>query len=313
MHPRSRAELLADGYTEHAVRGGVRSGRIERIRHGYYAERDGWDGAYVEERQRILARAAADAAHTPPVFCHVTAAALHRLPLSRHVDERAHVLAREGGSGTSTGSVQRHRDRWDGDAVDCGGLLVTTLARTVFDVARRARRETAMACADAAIRQIAARDDGRRLEAEADAAFRQEIRDLAARFTGARGVARARFVAEAMDPCAESPGESISGLYLRDIGFRTFDRQVEIQVPEGRRYFVDFAFAGILGEYDGATKYLNRAMRGGRSSEQVVFDEKRREDRIRAATGRRVLRWTTREIRTRDTFREFLSSHGVRP
>jgi len=38
-------------------------------------------------------------------------------------------------------------------------------------------------------------------------------------------------------------------------------------------------------------KYLRDELRSGRSAAEVVVDEKVREDRLRAATGARVVRW----------------------
>ena len=46
----------------------------------------------------------------------------------------------------------------------------------------------------------------------------------------------------------------------------------------------------LVGEADGDRKYLDEAYRGGRSVEQVLLDEKVREDRVRAL-GRGFSRW----------------------
>jgi hypothetical protein len=46
----------------------------------------------------------------------------------------------------------------------------------------------------------------------------------------------------------------------------------------------------VILEFDGRIKYTDARFRNGRSPEQVLFDEKRREDRLRAVRGVRTLR-----------------------
>ena len=287
-------------------------GSLHRVRHGYYAESAGWSAAHAEERERALARTATDAARLPLVFSHITAAALHGLPLIDHVPSRAHVMARQATSGGSNAAVMRHRDRWDGSAVELDGFRVTSLARTVVDVARTCRRTTALACADAALRAVAAVPGTGSLDLGAAERLRSECRQMLADARAARGVRAAREIVELADPRAESPGESISRLHILDLGFDDVRVQVAIRVAGGALFRVDLGFAGVLGEFDGRSKYLDPARRGGRTAEQVLLDEKRREDLIRAATGQRVLRWGATEVATRDRFARFLASHGIR-
>ncbi|WP_156761939.1 hypothetical protein [Microbacterium karelineae] len=311
MDTYSRRDLVGDGVSDRRLRVEVAQGRAERIRNGHYASRAAWRDAHVEERQVALARAATDAARTPPVVCRATAAAVHGLPLFRHRDSAAHLLSGDRGTGTPSAAVTRHRDRWDGDFVEVDGIRVTTLARTVFDVIRTTRVPTALACADAAIGRVSRIADSRGIDEEAAHEFRADLGLLIADHPGARGVKQARLVVELMDPRADSPGESASRLYAVQLGFTDIVVQREVRVATGARYRVDFEIDGVLGEFDGEVKYRDREMRRGRSVEQVVLDEKRREDEIRAATGQRMIRWTNREIRSRSTFDAFLRDHGI--
>ncbi len=75
---------------------------------------------------------------------------------------------------------------------------------------------------------------------------------------------------------------------------------------------VDFAWPdlGIVGEADGEAKYLDAALRRGRSPERVVVDEKYREDRIRAL-GYRVVRWGWREATNSALLRRRLLAAGL--
>ena len=59
---------------------------------------------------------------------------------------------------------------------------------------------------------------------------------------------------------------------------------------------VDFLFSelGVIGEFDGRVKY-GKQLRGEASVEQVMFEEKRREDAVRAL-GWIVVRWTWADL-----------------
>ena len=314
METYARRSLVEHGATDHELRAFVTAGRIERIRQGYYAHPHEWRDAYIEERQRALALATTDAAAEPPVVCRTTAAAVHGLPLFRIRDDGiAHLLTGDKGSGTRSGSVVRHRDRWDGESVEVEGVRVTTLVRTVFDVARTAPLAAGLACADAAIHRASATDRFHVFDQEKAEQFRDELLVLIARHPGARGITKARFVAEFMDPRADSPGESVSRLYLIQSGFDRVGLQIPVTGITGRHYFVDFEVDGALGEFDGAVKYQNPETRGSRTMEQVVSDEKRREDDIRAASGKRVVRWTFEELTSRAAFLAFLGKNGIHP
>jgi hypothetical protein len=75
---------------------------------------------------------------------------------------------------------------------------------------------------------------------------------------------------------------------------------------------VDFYWPefGIVGEADGDMKYLDPAFRAGRTAEQVVLDEKIREDRLRAL-GLTVVRWRWRTANDANALRSKLVSAGL--
>ncbi|SJM44528.1 type IV toxin-antitoxin system AbiEi family antitoxin domain-containing protein [Microbacterium sp. JB110] len=308
----SRSDLTRSGLSDRALREALRSGRLLRIRNGHFVDARTWESAHPEQREVAAARAAQRDAHGRHVFSHATAAALHGLPLFRHSPGKPHVMiGNDTLSGTSPG-VARHHDLWDGETTERDGLLVTTLARTTFDVLRTCRAETAVACIDAAMRRIALRAD-RRIDHQRADAFRDEVIRLIQTATGKRGVKQARELIAFADPRAESPGESVSRMYLARLGYERVELQVPIAAPNGRAYTVDFRVSGVLGEFDGARKYVDRGLRAGRSVEQVVLDEKRREDWIRARSSERFVRWTNQEIATPDHFLRFLRSVNVWP
>ncbi|UWF77133.1 hypothetical protein [Microbacterium neungamense] len=105
----------------------------------------------------------------------------------------------------------------------------------------------------------------------------------------------------------------MSRLRLRSLGFREVELQVAVAAPGGGEYFVDFGLEDIpaFGEFDGVGKYLDPAMRGNRSIEDAVLDEKRREDWLRGTSGRPFYRWGDEHIVTVDAFAARLGAFGV--
>lgn len=307
---RSKSQLVSDGFTERRLRDAIGTGELLRLRAGRYVTADEWNGAYAEERERVLAHAAQAEAQAAHVFSHATAAAIHGLPLIRHRTRRAHVMVGQASRSGATPGLQRHRDEWGGDVTTIDGLRVTTLARTAFDVLRSERSETAVTVIDAAMRRAATRPDGR-VDPDMAEAFREDVLSLVTGSSGKRGIKQARRLLEFADVRAESPGESVSRLYFAELGYAPVRVQVPVASPNGGTYFVDFEVSGVLGEFDGAGKYIDPALRGDASAERVVLREKRREDWIRGRTGRRMIRWTNDEIAGLVEFQAYLRAMNL--
>ncbi|MBO9567999.1 MAG: hypothetical protein J7503_04155 [Cellulomonas iranensis] len=92
---------------------------------------------------------------------------------------------------------------------------------------------------------------------------------------------------------AESPGESLSRARMIEIGLVLPALQAEMRDSRGLIGRVDFWWPtlGIVGEFDGRVKYRRDEVDDRRSPDDRLWDEKLREDRLRAA-GSRVVRWT---------------------
>lgn len=123
-------------------------------------------------------------------------------------------------------------------------------------------------------------------------ATRQELEAASDRAGSVRAHARISAVLGFAVGQAESPLESVSRVNLRAAGFPRPNLQVPHYDAAGFIGASDFYWPehGIIGEADGDVKYLDAAVRGERSAEQVVLDEKLREDRLRALP-RTVSRW----------------------
>nr|BFF15511.1 hypothetical protein GCM10025699_68140 [Microbacterium flavescens] len=70
---------------------------------------------------------------------------------------------------------------------------------------------------------------------------------------------------------------------------------------------------GVVGEFDGEVKYRTADMLRGRTPEQVVIDEKRREDALRSMPGvRAVVRWNWADAMRAEPLLAALRRAGVR-
>ena len=99
-----------------------------------------------------------------------------------------------------------------------------------------------------------------------------------------RGFARARRVLEFAESGAASAGESASRVSIAVAGFPAPALQRHF-VADGRDAWADFYWDEVdaIAECDGKGKYLDARLRAGRTIEQVVMDEKYREDDLRVA------------------------------
>ncbi len=312
---RTRRDLLRQGLTDDDISRRHRAGSFVRLRPGSYADAESWGAAYVEAQTIADAVAYLTASRgVPPVFSHQTAAAIHGLPLFRCRRGPVHVTI-DGAARTTPATVRHRMPLPPGDVVwlPDGAYGVTTMSRTVFDLCAGSRAETAVAAADAALRMHATRAGSRTVDPDAAEEFREELRRRASTATGRRGIRLARFVTEFADARAESTGESVSRLYLHQLGFPPPGLQVPVPGPAGTLYEVDFDLHTAWGEFDGAAKYTDARFLRGRTPAQALADEKLREDWIRGTTTKPFARWGSAHIPDAATFGRHLAAFGIHP
>lgn len=310
-----RRSQLGGELDDRELRSLTMRGIIVRVMRGCYMRREVWDGLY--EDQRLLARSlclARSAGPRAPLFSHLSAAAIWGLPLyglKRSAPERVHTLARPDSPGRSVPSVLRHVAPYDEDeATTVAGLRVTSITRTIHDLARWSSPELAIACADSGLRRLHGGDHARLPDSLG--AWREDQLALLGALRGGRGVRGARFIVGLADPRADSPAESVSRLQLTRLGV-PFEFQVGVEGLGGAQYWMDFEFLGqrCFGEMDGAIKYTDPAFRRGRSLEQVLLDEKEREDEVRGIHRKSTLRWGWSSIGTARRLGERLAAFGL--
>lgn len=321
MLPHEAAALLfdrprAESTARAEVRAAVRNGTLVAVHGHWYAGSGEFEALYAEEQHLARTLAVSRSMRSGAVvFSHVSAAVLWGLPLYRMRPSRVHVTFLDAVTAPSSSAIMRHRDVLPADDVDaCHGLPCTSLERTVIDVARTTRIETALAAADAAFRIVAWDDEARTYDARRAARFRARLWSRLAKMSGRRGVKQARMVVELADGRAQLPGESVSRLYLIALGFRP-RLQVEVPGPDGIRFFVDFGLDEVdaWGEFDGELKYTDPRFTGGRTREQILDRQAARQEWITRSTGRSFVRWGSEHIESELALAARLAEFGIHP
>lgn len=222
--------------------------------------------------------------HPRAALSHGSAAALHQLPLFKTMVDTVHVTRDRRGGGVIRPTLRVHGSQLrEIDRTVVGGRVVTSLPRTVVDLARTLPYEQAVAVADGG------------LALDADLAMLAECLEQAKRWHGAP---QARRVVAFADGRSESVGESYSRSAMQRLDLPMPVLQHEVFDQDG--YLIgrcDFAWLErrTVGEFDGKVKY-GRFRRPGETFEQAVYREKLREDAIRDQDWQ-VVRWTWDELR----------------
>lgn len=181
---------------------------------------------------------------------------------------------------------------------------ITSLARTLAELAAASSFAAGVVAVDWGIRV-------RRMPGDPSVTL-TEIADAADQLGMRRGRAQLERVLQFADGRSESPGESWSRVLIQRLGFVAPDLQVGVRGVNGEWFRADFGWddGRILGEFDGREKYTSAAIRGSRSASDVVVQEKRREDSVRAA-GRGVCRWDWSDLVHQHQLAATLTTAGV--
>ena len=244
------------------------------------------------ERELLRVVAAATRGRVRQPLCGISAARVWGVPILE--DEFAPVVDALGWDDRATRRTSDLRywattdDRYR--VVEHRGAVLTDLPRTIVELAVRSSFARAVAAIDWAVR-VHRRSDGITTTLE-------EIRAAADELSVVRGRARLERALLFADGRAESPGESWMRVLIHQLGFEVPDLQHEYRLADGRRFRSDFRWPSIrlAGEFDGRLKYRAGEAQGGRAVEQVVVEEKEREDAVRA-TGDGMLRCVWDDLR----------------
>lgn len=262
-------ELLRTGLDDAAIQRALRDGSLVRIRRGVYARLA--TGLTPEETHMERIRGTVGLVNPDNVVSHISAAILHGLPVQRSQLQRVTMIRRSAGHSDRTDSLLVRDTRLDDDEVTLvDGLRVTTLGRTVADLARTQDFLWGVCAADAAL--------GLGIPAE-------ELLAQVNRHPKLRGLQRARIVLDAADGRSQSAAESISRIQFARHGIPTPELQFEVINHLGVVVATtDFGWPelGLVGEVDGKWKY-GKLLKPGQDPENAIMNEKFREEEIRLA------------------------------
>lgn len=301
--------LHREGSDGREYRRATQRGESRRVRRGIYVAEDSWRDATADERYLARIRSVVATRRRAAVCSHYSAAALWGLPVlgqwPRHVD-----LLADGRPGVrSKNGVSWHHESAGGDVVERCGLMCTSLERTLLDLAKDAEFPSAVAFLDYGTRGRIATRDG----STSQGVRREGLVERLAREGRRPGCRRALAAIRFCDPLAGSPGESLSRVQIHRLGFPAPRLQSRIERPDGAGAdFPDFEWDDVFGEFDGRSKYTRSEFTAGRPMADIVWDEKRREDRLRS-TGKMVARWVWDDVVKPDRLRAILLQAGLRP
>lgn len=266
----SSGELVNAGQSSRIVLKAVEAAALQRVRRGRYAAIPFPDGPVAEHR-RLTIDLAAEVGRAA-VVSHVSAAVLWGLEVPGGLNLSSVHLTWPGAAGRGASkNIHPHRARLDPeDVLDTStsldsGILVTTPARTVYDLARSEDQTVAVSVADFLLReQLCSRED-----------FAMVLE----RAWGRPGSATAAEVMAFADPRSAGHLQSRTRVLLARLGLPTPELCVTIPHPvHGDVGPLDFELTGlriVLG--------CDRRARGGRCPERDLLTEVVRE------TGRQML------------------------
>ena len=301
----TRADALAQGFSDRQIAQLVRMGTIHRIRPGEFALSEEWTAVRRHEQHRQLVLRTVERVSGAHVYSHFAAAALWGIRILGRWPKTVDVVVSRAKGGRSSGLLHRHALGFEGrEIVELDGLTVTSPAQTVVDLARVLPFVDGVVAADSALGTAFGR---RRLTTPEELHARI---DDAGR---ARGAARARAVAAQADGRAESPPETVSRVGSILLGFPHPEPQKEFRTSRGQRrldlWWKEF---GLGGECDGQAKYSDPEYLNGRTPQEAFRDEKLRDRELLAlAEVSGIIHWDPADLNPPAKFYDILRGAGL--
>jgi len=282
--------------TDAMIRTQLMTGRLTQLRAGVFLSTDAWPDTPAGQH---LARAHAEQVANPDaVLSHESAAVVwdlpspdfdpwHESPVSLTRPGRTSHRSRSSTATWHTGDLPVASVVRDPD-----GYAVTSVSRTAVDLAAGRTVYESLVILDAASRLLVASFVGGRPRRTdySNPRFVKAARESL--LTAAPPTRRARLLGaiDLVEPCRESPAESLTAGHLHLAGVPTPQFQATIQTPMGKVYpDLYWPEANLIGECDGAIKY---------GEANAFVNEKEREQMLRDL-GYRIVRWLAKEIMTR--------------
>ncbi|UKA50082.1 hypothetical protein LFT48_00600 [Arthrobacter sp. FW305-123] len=324
--------ILRSGGRTDAIHSSFMAGKLVRIRRGFYVETSRWLGAQPWTR---FAWTVAAAARAIPglVLCRETAAFAMGIPILRtpsYVECVAPNPSRSGrrkptfsyvGAGNDgqllkdRGFPLQYHVNPEASPERLGEFMSTGALSTALDVAFASTLSQSLVVADGVARKLwkagKLAQDSNLLNLVPITAAVEDHPHAAAR-------RRAELALSLASPLAESAGESFSRAAFQFLGFEQPELQHDFSDLDGFIGRSDFWWPGtkgrkgVVGEFDGKAKYTTVELRNGATPEEAVYNEKLREDRIRAL-GFGFARWGWADVENPERLRRKLIGVGLLP
>jgi very-short-patch-repair endonuclease len=250
MRVRSAAEWREAGLTQAQLRSMTRSGDLVRVWHAVYATRSAveWSKLSAARAHALVVMAAAASVGRDSVASHQSAARIHGLdlfPAPQDIVTVTRSPVRKGGRLKSEGIFFHTAALPDDHVTRRLGACVTTVPRTVVDLARTSPFMSAVVTADSALRAGLTTQEG--------------LRTVCHECPRWPGIRQARRVVDFANPGAESVLESCARVVFHEQGLEAPELQFTVTGP-GFRYSVDFYWPKyrVIAEADGAIKYADQ-------------------------------------------------------
>ena len=299
--------------SDHLLRDLHRAGSVVRLRAGVYIDATALSAMNADERYRTRVRAVAAVSRPNAQFSHDSAAAMWRLPTIGPWPDRVHEVVAWRGGGSNRVGVMAHGQGFDGSPAILDGIVVTSLSRTLVDVARTSSMVRSVTMLDAGLRRP--RPGDFRHPFVDTPPSRDELVQQLERLGTARGASRAARAIAFADPGSESPGESFTRMQFHALGYPPPRLQCEFFDDLGLIGVADFYWPelDLALEFDGRSKYGNsRKYQRGMTLEEILMREKDRERRFRrVVTNFDRLGWELLEDRAR--LARYLAPYGLVP
>ena len=296
-----RCELLAEGNTDHQIRGLVRDGTLHRVRHGAYVSGALWESLSAVDRHRVQIRAVLRRAHPSTVVTHVSAAVERGAPVWGIALDEVHVTRSDGKPGRREAGVAHHCGELTPDDIEeINGIGISSAARCAVEVASMTTIEPALVTINGMLH-------ARMLD-------RDTFTDMVSKLKHWPQTLITNVLLKLCDDKMESVAETRWAYLCWEQHLPRPVPQVKVFDEYGRLFArVDFAWPerGVFLEVDGKEKY-QRYRRENETLEEFLMREKTREERICLLTGWICIRisWADLEnpVRTARRIRRVLES-----
>ena len=263
---RHTEQLRADGWSKRDLDNALKAGTLARVVRGVI--RTG--GEVAQEAAHLVRARAVLMRQSTSVLSHESAALVHRLPIRLVDPPLVHLTAAPPAHARVRSGYHVHVAPLEADdLVTVNGLRVTSVARTVADVARSAPYAWGAAMADRGLARGITREE---LLARAESVGKRT------------GAGRVRQVIAFADARAESPAESASRVTMARAGLPAPTLQFEVRDATGWLATCDFAWEEhrVVGEVDGKAKF-GRLLKAGDTPEDAAHRQVMRDEALRQA------------------------------